>query len=249
MKPAAQQQSTKSTNSTIITRCFRRHSRCRKDSPDTVIYDEIKSMDQILATNYNNKNKKKKSSFTLPSPRIFFASRNDHETQDEVGNGSIVGDSLLPNTKNLNEPAPPSNELEIMMQKRRLAAAERMCPFIYDELPAFILEKKSDLMFDCSTLQNTRSSVPAPPLLPASMMMMANSVSPTPPLLPPPSRSCSPRVTNSPARHACKQPKLPLSRPPKLNKAILDNVIYSNHSVFFNNSNNSFNANSWVKYL
>ena len=85
--------------------------------------------------------------------------------------------------------------IERDMKRRR---AERMCPFVYDELPAFILENKAvslALLFDNNNVE-TVAGFPR--------------VSSPSPHKPPP----APRQL----------PKLPRSKPPRLNKA----VIYSN---------------------
>jgi hypothetical protein len=85
--------------------------------------------------------------------------------------------------------------IERDMKRRR---AERMCPFVYDELPAFILENKAvslALLFDNHNVE-TMAGFPR--------------VSSPSPHKPPPA-----------PRHL---PQLPRSKPPRLNKA----VIYSN---------------------
>lgn len=85
--------------------------------------------------------------------------------------------------------------IERDMKRRR---AERMCPFVYDELPAFILENKAvslALLFDNNNVE-TVAGFPR--------------VSSPSPHKPPPA-----------PRHL---PQLPRSKPPRLNKA----VIYSN---------------------
>lgn len=106
-------------------------------------------------------------------------------------------------------------------QLSRRMAAERMCPFIYDELPAFILENKNYLIFD-SPLPPP-APPPPPPQLPPPI-----------PLLPPPSM---PHIIGG---KTTLSPQLPLSKPPKLNKSVLTNATNNNN----NNNNNLIIAKS-----
>lgn len=267
----AQQSSQPSSVITTMTKCFRKHDpqhQQRKDSPDsTLIYDEIRFVDGS-SSSPNGKTK-----YVLAK--------------------SSCCDPLGVRQQPL---ASAAQELEL---QRRLAAAERMCPFVYDELPAFILEKKSDLVFvnDFSysspsshdhhhhghhnhraatnvqpgamcnhhlavPMRQTPNFVPVstPQLQQQQQQQHVSQLQPVQPVIavaPVSSSSSSPSSCSSTLskiqQQQLQQPKLPLTKPPKLNKAILDELIYSNNSMFLNNNNNNNSNNaccnpnpSWV---
>lgn len=139
--------------------------------------------------------------------------------------------------------------VDVVIAAKRTAAAERMCPFIYDELPAFILERKTpDILF--------KVAMPPPP--------------PPPQLLPsPPQTRCYecnalqfesccyanennfqpqlPKPLSLSPPSPLKQPQLPRSRPPKLNKALLN--AYSNSYSSITKNNTSKTRNSALVYF